>query len=120
MPRKSPVTDASPDVPLAEVPPVWTSPSFWVTLLPVVSAVLGFFLHKQIDLSALSAGLSLIAASLASAGLAIARSMRHRALLEANTAKQALSSAVPDDVEMRLRELEASQRARTARRTTQR
>jgi hypothetical protein len=75
----------SPDVPLADTPPVWTSPSFWVTILPVISAIVGFFLHKQIDLSGQSAAIGLLGASLATGALAIARSMRHKALLEANS-----------------------------------
>lgn len=74
----------APDV-TADTPPVWTSPSFWVSILPIVSAIAGFYLHKQIDLSGQSAAIGLLGASIASGALAIARSMRHKALLEANS-----------------------------------
>lgn len=80
----------SPDVPITEVPSAWTSPSFWITLIPVISAVAGFFLHRQIDLSGQAAAIGLLAASLASGLLAISRSMRHQAVVAANSAAQGL------------------------------
>lgn len=80
----------SPDVPITEVPSAWTSPSFWITLLPTISAVAGYFLHKQIDLSGQAAAIGLIAASLASGLLAISRAMRHQAVLAANSTAQHL------------------------------
>lgn len=80
----------SPDVPITEVPPAWTSTSFWVTMVPVISAVLGFFLHKQIDLSGMAAAIGLIAASVATGALALARALHHSAVIAANTAAQGL------------------------------
>lgn len=82
---------ATPDIPITDTPPVLTSPSFWVTMLPTISAIIGYFLHKQIDLSSQSAAIGLIGASIAAGALAIARSMRHKAVLEANNRAQSLA-----------------------------
>lgn len=80
----------SPDIPITEVPSAWISPSFWITMLPVISAVVGYFLHRQVDLSGQSAAIGLIAASVASGLLAISRALRHKAVLVANTAAQSM------------------------------
>jgi hypothetical protein len=93
------VISESPDIPISETPPVWTSPSFWLTLIPLLSSVAGFFFHDEIDLSDEAAGIALIAASISTGALALARALRHKAVLEANTQAMIQRNAVrPDTV----------------------
>ena len=80
----SPRRGTPPEPPYVEMPSVWTSPSFWVSIATAVAAIVGFFLHEQIDITPIAGAIGLIAAAIATGALAIARALRHKAVLEAN------------------------------------
>lgn len=81
------VTPPAPEVPPVVMPPAWTSYSWWLGLVPVISGVIGFFLHKQIDLSPIAGAIALVGSSVAAGLIALARAMRHHDALQAETAR---------------------------------